>query len=497
MNTMSNTPSHILTESILDHLTDTILVTDDQFTIIETYGSLFKSGKLPSNSIDALFKGGAVFLNGKLKFKDKQHFSFLHDFTLTDKSIIHTKVRVVLANVGGDARYIFYIRNNTKAKMYRKDIMKKFLTIEKFSKSRKIRDGRLDEAIYEILELSAKATGIERVNAWVISSDHSEIRCIGNFDLRVNKFVELNNLPRISMPNYFRLFETEKIITTSDTYTDARTKELLDFYLKPQSIQAMMDIPIRIEGDMVGVVCFEHTGSTHEWGLLEQKFGLVIAQMISLAIETHTKLATQKDLEHSVNEQRILLQEVHHRVKNNLAIVSSLINLQSDKAKDDYHRALFEECRNRLNSIATIHQMLYRSKSFSKINFREYLGEIVNNLYDSYGSGEKEIIITRDLEDISLDLSQAVPLSLIVNEVITNSFKHAFNNRKKGAIHIELKAGEAKKRKLTIRDDGPGFTKTETENISLGMDIIDGLVEQIEGKYRFENNKGSVFILEF
>ncbi|MCD6069132.1 MAG: hypothetical protein K0S33_3958 [Bacteroidetes bacterium] len=496
MSAVANT-SDSITQSILDNLTENVLVTDDQFRILEAHGSLFKSSKLSSVSIEEIFKGGAVFLKGKIKFKDKQQIKFLHDFVLTDKTVIHTKVRVISIVSNGDTRYLFYIRNNTKSKMYRKDIMKKFLTIEKFSKSRKIRDGRLDEAIYEILELSAKATGIERVNAWVISQDHSEIRCIGNFDLRVNKFVELTNLPRITMPNYFRLFETEKIIATSDTYSDDRTKELVEFYLKPQGIQSMMDIPIRIEGDMVGVVCFEHTGSTHEWNLLEQKFGLVIAQMISLAIETHTKLTTQKDLEHAVNEQRVLLQEVHHRVKNNLAIVSSLINLQSDKAKDEYHRALFEECRNRLNSIATIHQMLYRSKSFSKINFKDYLGEIVNNLYDSYGSGEKEVIITRELQDISLDLSQAVPLSLIVNEVITNSFKHAFNNRKKGAIHIELIAGPPKKRKLTIRDDGPGFTRTSSDAISLGMDIIDGLVEQIEGKYRFENDKGSVFILEF
>lgn len=489
--------SNTITSHILDHLSENVLVTNNEFEIVECHGNLFKSGKLSCESLEKLFTGGQVFLKGKLMNQEKFPVKFLYDFVLSDNTIIHTKIRIVRVGKAKSRNYIFYIKNNTKSKMYRKDIIKKFLTIEKLSKSRKIRDGKLDEAIYEILELSAKATGINRVNAWVFGDNHSEIKCIGNFDLRENKFVEQTNLPRIAMPNYFRLFETEKIIATADAYTDERTAELLEIYLKPHHIHAMMDIPIRIEGDMIGVVCFENTDTIHEWNLQEQKFGLVIAQMISLAIETHAKLTTQKDLELSVNEQRILLQEVHHRVKNNLAIVSSLINLQSDKARDDYHRALFEECRNRLNSIATIHQMLYKSKSFSKINFRDYLGEIVNNLYDSYGSGEKEIIITRDLQDVSLELSQAVPLSLIVNEVITNSFKHAFNDRKKGAIHIELKNGTPGKRILTIKDDGPGFISKESEEISLGMDIIDGLVEQIEGRYKFENYNGTLFLLEF
>ncbi|HEY1039664.1 MAG TPA: histidine kinase dimerization/phosphoacceptor domain -containing protein, partial [Bacteroidia bacterium] len=437
-----------LVSIVLNNMSESVFVTDNSFTILEFHGGLFRSGKLSATKITDIFAEGISFVEAKLHFNGKETVKFLHDFVLKDKTVIHTKIRVVKVGDGLDRKLIFYIKNNTKGKMYRKDIIKKFLTIEQLSKSRKIRDGRLDEAIYEILELAAKATDTQRVNAWVFDHEHTQIKCIGNFDLKLNRFVEQEGLPRIAMPNYFKLFESEKIICTADTYVDPKTIEMLDIYLKPHSIKAMMDIPIRIEGDMIGVVCFEKTRSTHEWNLQEQKFGLVIAQMISLAIETHTKLTNQKDLELSVSEQRVLLQEVHHRVKNNLAIISSLINLQADKSKDDYHKALFEECRNRLNSIATIHQMLYRSKSFSKINFKDYLGEIVNSLYDSYRTGEQEIIITRDLDDINVDLSQGIPLSLIVNEVITNSFKHAFKGRSKGTIHVELKGVPGKKRTL-------------------------------------------------
>ncbi|MDP2388441.1 MAG: histidine kinase dimerization/phosphoacceptor domain -containing protein [Bacteroidota bacterium] len=486
-----------LNSIILNNMSESVFVCDSTFAIIEAHGWLFTNQKLNHTSITDIFPEGSVFLEPKLHFNEKNQTKFLHDFILKDGSVIHTKIRVLSVGDKIERKLVFYVKNNTKAKSQRKVIIKKFLTIEQLSKSRMIREGKLDEAIYEILELAAKATDTQRVNAWVFDTEHTQIKCIGNFDLKLNKFVDQEGLPRIAMPNYFKLFETEKIIHTSDTYSDKKTEEMLEFYLKPHNIRAMMDIPIRIEGDMVGVVCFEKTNSTHEWTLLEQKFGLVVAQMISLAVESHSKLTNQKDLEMAVSEQRILLQEVHHRVKNNLAIVSSLINLQADKAKDEYHRALFEECRNRLNSIATIHQMLYRSKSFSKINFKDYLGEIVNNLYDSYRTGDKEIVITRDLEDINVDLSTGIPLSLIVNEVITNSFKHAFNGRNKGAIHVELRAATSKKRTLIIKDDGPGINPENKDDYSLGMDIISGLVEQIEGKFRFENKGGAVFVLEF
>jgi len=125
------------------------------------------------------------------------------------------------------------------------------------------------------------------------------------------------------------------------------------------------------------------------------------------------------------------------------------------------------------------------------------LVEIVNNLYDSYGNGNKEIIITKDLEEVSLDLSKAVPLSLIVNEVITNSFKHAFKDKNRGAIHVELKNRKDKKRELTISDDGPGFKSLKGNDLSLGMDIINGLVEQIEGTSSFESKNGTIFKLTF
>lgn len=392
--------------------------------------------------------------------------------------------------------FIFYFRDNTQHHIVRRDIIKKSLTIENLSKSRKIRDGKLDEAIYELLESSSRAMGVTRVNAWVFDNEKSQIQCIGNFDSRENKLVSQSALPRIAMPLYFSLFESEKIILTRDAFKDAKTAELLEFYLKPNDIQALMDIPVRIEGEMIGVICFENVGSPREWNLQEKKFALVAAQMLSLILETYNKQKASTALAFSLEEKKILLQEVHHRVKNNLAIVASLINLQSEKAKDDYHKDLFLECRNRIDSIATVHQLIAMTKSYSQFNFKEYITQILNHISESYSS-LKHIKIVQGLTDVNIDSSYAIPLALIVNELITNAYKHAFVGVKNGKIEVSL-IEKNEQFFLSIKDNGHGFNKSVIPKNSIGMDILGGLVEQINGTYKFTSNeKGTNYKISF
>lgn len=395
-----------------------------------------------------------------------------------------------------DGTFVLYIKDNSPYQRVRKDLLKKTLTVEHLSKSRKIRDGKLDDAIFEILEMASRSVNTQRVNAWLFTPAYSEIHCIGNFDALQNKLIAQGDLPRIAMPNYFKLFETEKIIMTSDAYADPKTQELLDIYLKPHNIRSLMDIPIRIEGEMIGVLCFEHTHTQREWNLQEQKFGLVIAQMISLALETSEKQKARTDLEVALNEQKVLLQEVHHRVKNNLTIISSLLNLQANKAKDEYHKKLFYESRDRLNSIATVHQLLYQSKSYSSVNFKHYLEEILSNLHSSFDSDNKKISIKKGINDVELDVSTAIPLALIVNELVTNSYKHAFNDQKEGTIEVSLIENN-KKVFLRIKDSGPGYDFDNTAATSVGLDIIHGLIEQINATLTYENQSGSTYDIRF
>lgn len=392
--------------------------------------------------------------------------------------------------------YVFYLRDNTQQQIVRRDIIKKSVTIENLSKSRKIRDGKITEAIYELLESCSRAMSTTRVNAWLFDENKNEIQCIGNFDARKNELIPQSALPRIAMPFYFSLFETEKIIITANTFTETKTAELFEFYLKPLDIQSLMDVPVRIEGEMIGVICFENVGAPRIWTLQEQKFALVAAQMLSLTIESYNKQNVKGILELAIKEKETLLQELHHRVKNNLSIVASLLNMQSEKATDNYHKDLFLESRNRLDSIASVHELIYKSKSYSSLNFKDYLSQIIDYLAKVYDSNSK-IKIIQNISDVHIDISFALPLALIVNELITNSYKHAFTQNKNGVIELVFNETENQVL-LTITDNGVGFDKKRIEKKSMGMDITDGLIDQINGKCIFESNgNGTKYEISF
>ena len=459
----------------------------------------FSNHEILKKGFPSLFINPLFSLNEALdKAKKYGEFYGTENFEHKSKKHINVAFRALYQEdePSKEQIFVFYLRDNTQQNIVRKDIIKKSLTIENLSKSRKIRDGQLNEAIYEILESSSRAMQVTRVNAWLFDKEKTQIQCIGNFDARENKLVPQTALPRIAMPLYFNLFETEKIIITRDTLTETKTAELYEFYLKPHDIQSLMDVPVRIEGEMIGVICFENVGAPREWTLQEQKYGLVTAQMLSLTIESHNKQLAKKALELALEEQTILLQEVNHRVKNNLSIVASLMNLQSEKSHDDYHKQLFMECRNRLESIASVHELIYKAKSYSHINFKEYLNQIIEHISNSYKSYE-HIKIVKGITDVHVDISSAIPMALIVNELITNAYKHAFNNKKEGIIEISLLENNNQVF-LTIKDNGNGFDKTVVPKNSIGMDILSGLIEQIEGTYNLTSNeKGTLYKISF
>lgn len=371
-----------------------------------------------------------------------------------------------------------------------------FDVVEQLSRSRKIRDGKLEDAISEIITSASKAIKTNRVNAWLFVNNFSEIKCIGNYDFLKPDLELAPNLPKQLIPNYFNLLTSKEIVITTEAFENPQASELLEIYLKPFDVHSLMDIPIYIAGELVGLVCFENTKTSRVWTDQEQKFGLVIAQIISLAIETDAKQRTMIELEKSLVEQKVLLQEVHHRVKNNLTIISSLLNLQANKSKDDYHKKLFYESRDRLNSIATVHQLLYQSKSFSSVNFKKYLEEVLSSLDNSFSGQNKKIIIKKDINDVELDVSTSIPLALIVNEFVTNSYKHAFNGKKEGVIEVSLTENN-KKVFVRIKDSGPGYDFNNISESSIGLDIIHGLVDQINATLTYDNQSGSTHDISF
>jgi PAS domain S-box-containing protein len=392
---------------------------------------------------------------------------------------------------------ILIVTDLNKRIAFRESLTQKISTLEALTKSRFIRDGNLDKAIYEILEQSAKTLNVERANAWLIDKDFTCIESIGNYNSKTQSLQPQEKLLQKDLPAYFKLLQTEEIIVLNDALHDKRSFELVENYLITNNISSMMDVPIRIEGEMVGVVCFENTGkSTREWDLIEQKFGLFVAQLISLSLETHTKQQVKLSLEESLREKEVLLSEIHHRVKNNLSIISSLINLQATKAKDSFHTILFDESKNMVHTIAEIHHLLYESNNFSHINFKDYLEKIINLIQQSYESKSTPVKLIKDLTEVYLTMEKAIPCGLIVNELITNSYKHAFKSNRNAQINVSMhQHGDTAE--LIISDNGIGMESFTVNEKSLGISIVQDLAKQITAQISFSNRSGSKIVITF
>ncbi len=210
------------------------------------------------------------------------------------------------------------------------------------------------------------------------------------------------------------------------------------------------------------------------------------------------KKKSEKEIVESLKEKEVLLKEIHHRVKNNLQVISSILNLQSSFVKDKRTLEILEESRNRIRSMAIIHENLYQTTNFSSINFSAYLENLSHNLVASYSVGLGKIELVTELEKVELVLDQAIPCGLMVNELVTNSLKYAFPDGNDGQIKISLK--EAKNKVLLkIGDNGVGFKDGfhPLESETLGLQLVSTLVEQLGGDIQINSSKGINYFITF
>lgn len=352
-----------------------------------------------------------------------------------------------------------------------------------------------------MLEFSKRITNtlnIERISAWLFNPKQDRLISIGEYDTRDASFkfgTELSIEPHL---NYFKAIKENRIILAPKIRESEQTKEFNDHYSIPNDIISLMDIPLRISGELIGVLCFEKTGSEERiFTEEEQVFALSIGIVLASNLEARQRRSLQHKLDIELKEKETLLNEIHHRVKNNLSVVSSLIGLQAKKTKDAYHFNILNECREKIYAIAEIHELIYENNSFSEIKTLEYFPRLLNSLIEFYSSNECVISLESEIDEFILDLEQTVPLALIINEVVTNCYKHAFKNSTNGKVSFSLTKNDAKIR-LIISDNGNGFSNQKEEEKSyLGMEIINGLVEQLDGIYDYSREKGSKFELTF
>jgi PAS domain S-box-containing protein len=206
----------------------------------------------------------------------------------------------------------------------------------------------------------------------------------------------------------------------------------------------------------------------------------------------------EKEIKKALNEKEMLLKEIHHRVKNNLMVISSLLNLQSRYIKDKEALGIFKESQSRARSMALIHERLYQSTDLKRINFADYIRALAIDLFHTYTSDERRLKLTMDVDDLMLDINTTVPLGMILNELVSNCLKHAFPDDMAGEIKIDFHKMDGEYL-LEVNDDGKGFPEDlDFENTqSLGLQIVNSLINQLEGKIELDRSHGTKFTIKF
>jgi two-component sensor histidine kinase len=223
--------------------------------------------------------------------------------------------------------------------------------------------------------------------------------------------------------------------------------------------------------------------------------GLSILLALIIKLRSNKKLAQRKmEIEAKNHENETLLKEIHHRVKNNLQIISSILNIQSRNLEDQIAKDAVNEGRSRIKSMSLIHEKLYGNNQLSVINMKEYIEELNDFLFSSY-KPKNEVTRNLDIDSLDLDIDTAVPIGLILNELISNSLKYAFNNQN-GELKISLKS-EANSHILSVMDSGPGLPEDFRTKKSMGMRLVNALTEQLNGILEISENQGAAFTLKF
>ncbi|MGD0283344.1 MAG: histidine kinase dimerization/phosphoacceptor domain -containing protein [Dissulfurispiraceae bacterium] len=274
--------------------------------------------------------------------------------------------------------------------------------------------------------------------------------------------------------------------------------------------------------ETIGLTCYEHVhgtsappafcphtkllcdGNGHSTEICEERIGGFYIVSVSPLYNASGGLRGSVHVARDITERKkaekekdTLLQEIHHRVKNNMQVISSLLNIQARTIEDKQLRAVFEDCKSRIKAMSLVHEELYQSKNLSQIDVKHYLDALLQGL--SYSLRKKaDIRLKESFDDIFFNIDTAIPCGMIINELVTNSFKHAFRERAEGEISVALQQ-ENGIFNLTVKDNGAGLPKgfDASKTSSLGLQLVHTLTEQLDGTIMIKSDHGTETMIAF
>ncbi len=279
-----------------------------------------------------------------------------------------------------------------------------------------------------------------------------------------------------------------------------------------EQLGAELLVPVTTKGALVGLLAVGQKRSGVEYGTDDETVLMTLANQTAVAVENARLYATvqqqlaeqqraEERLLESLHEKEVLLKEIHHRVKNNLQVIYSLLSLQAQYAYDQGTLEVLRDSQNRIRSMALIHEKLYQSENLADIDFGEYLRTLSAQLHRSYATGDRSVRLIVNTAPIRLPLDTALPCALIASELIANALKHAFVGRREGVLRVGICSAPGGEVELEVSDDGIGMPRFVTgekkEPNTLGMQLVGGLVRQLDGSLEITNGAGTRFLVSF
>ena len=260
----------------------------------------------------------------------------------------------------------------------------------------------------------------------------------------------------------------------------------------PPCLQRFLAVPVQVERQTLGQIAVAN--SPRAYTDSDLKAVQRLAELYALALE---RKYAQRKTEAALVEKEVLLREVHHRVKNNLQVISSLLNLQAGLLNDERVVEMLRDSQNRVRSMALVHEQLHRSKDLSRIHFGDYVRNLTASLFSAYGVRSNKVALRLEIDNVFLPIDTAIPCGLIIHELVSNSLRHAFPGERGGNVRISLREDAAGRKILNVEDDGVGWpadTGVEQRK-SLGLRLVGILADQMDATVTHETNPGVRFCI--
>jgi two-component sensor histidine kinase len=359
---------------------------------------------------------------------------------------------------------------------------------------------QLDEEINEAIMRIGRFTDVDRSYVFRISEDGRRMDnthewCAEGIDPHIERLQGLRvdefgySLKRLSEGQVFHVPDVSALPS------EAR-RERYEF--EREGIRTLVNVPIMARQHMIGFLGFDAVRAPKRWAEDHIRLLKLVGEIFANALD---RKAVEQRLQDSLEDKNILLREIHHRVKNNLQVVNSLLYLQEQAVRgrmDDAALDAFQQSRARIQAMAAIHDRLYRSSSFANIDFEAYLNALLPELLRSYNVS-KQVAVEVSARGVELGIDAAIPCALIINELFTNSLKHAFPSGRPGRIQVQMRRIAAGGVELLVADDGVGFGDHRGLDTpkTLGLRLVVDLARQLDGTASLEKGQGACVHVDF